>query len=233
MKIKPIDRIKQFIEYKKMTISGFEKHIEVSNNSLGAAIRRRTAVKDETLNTILYCFPNVRAEWLLTGEGEMLKKNEVIEIDSSKMSVMNVPLVHVYAYAGYLDGFGDNHYIDELPKVPWVSEREGKGNYLCFEVKGDSMDDGSHESYLAGDILLCREVSREYWKSRLHIKKWDFVIVHKEEGVLLKRIIKHDVDNCIITMHSLNDYYDDKELHLKDVSKLFNVVDFKRSKKRR
>jgi len=100
-------------------------------------------------------------------------------------------------------------------------------------VKGDSMDDGSHESYLERDILLCRNVRKDFWKSKLHINKWDFVIVHKDNGICVKRIIKHDVEKGIITCHSLNDYYEDFDMDLRDVTKIFNIVDIQRKRNRR
>lgn len=158
---------------------------------------------------------------------------EAIQVNFVEMSVTYVPLVNKYAYAGYLNGFGDDEWIEELPKIPFAADREHKGEYLCFEVRGDSMDDGSYESYLEGDILLCRNVRQEFWKSKLHINKWDFVIVHKEQGILVKRIIDHDVENGILTLHSLNEYYEDFQVHLKDVAKIFNIVDFRRSRSRR
>lgn len=158
---------------------------------------------------------------------------EAIQVNYSEMNVMFVPLVSSYAYAGFLNGFGDEEYIDELPKVSWADDKEHRGDYLCFEVKGDSMEDGTSESILEGDILLCRNVRQEFWKSKLHINKWDFVIVHKEDGILVKRIIKHDVETGDLVLHSLNDYYEDKTINLKDVAKILNVVDIKRKHKRR
>jgi phage repressor protein C with HTH and peptisase S24 domain len=146
---------------------------------------------------------------------------------------MHIPLVNQYAQAGYLNGFTDDEYIDSLPLIPFIKDIEYKGEYICFEVKGDSMDNGSYESLLEGDILLCRNIRQDLWMNKLHIHKWDFVIVHKEKGILVKRIINHDVENGIITLHSLNDYYDDFQVHLKNVSKLFNIVDFKRKANRR
>lgn len=158
---------------------------------------------------------------------------EAMQVDFQQMNVMYVPLVNKYAYAGYLNGFGDDEYLEELPKIPFANDIENKGEYLCFEVKGESMDDGSYEAYLEGDVLLCRNINPQYWVSKLHIKKWDFVIVHKEKGILVKRIIDHDVENGILTLHSLNDYYEDFKIHLKDVAKIFNIVDFRRKKSRR
>lgn len=146
---------------------------------------------------------------------------------------MNVPLANQYAQAGYLSRFADEEYIESLPTIPFTDDVEHRGEYMCFEVRGDSMDDGSYESYLEGDIILCRSIRQDYWMSKLHYDKWDFVIVHKEKGILVKRIINHDVEKGIITLHSLNEYYDDFEIHLQDVAKLFNIISTRRKNNRR
>lgn len=183
---------------------------------------------------------DIDSKWLLTGEGSSIRtlenqstKTEAIKVDYNAINVMYVPLVNQYAYAGYLNGFGDPEYVDELPKIPFAADQEHKGQYVCFEAKGDSMDDGTDESIKERDILLCRNVRPDYWKSKLHINKWDFVIVHKHQGICVKRIIEHDVENGILTLHSLNDYYEDYQIHLKDVAQIFNIVDIQRKKNRR
>lgn len=158
---------------------------------------------------------------------------EVSHIDGLRSSVMHVPLVNQYAYAGYLSGFADNEYVDNLPKIPFILDKEYRGEYLCFEVKGDSMECDSEESIPEGSILLCRNVRKEYWRNKLHIHKWDFVIVHNTDGILVKRIIRHDVENGIITIHSLNEFYQDRELHLKDIQQIFNIVEIQTKRKRR
>lgn len=143
-----------------------------------------------------------------------------------------VPLVNQYAYAGYLTGYQDQEYIDQLPTVLFDVDHDPKGNYLAFEVKGDSMNDGSDESYKDGDRLLCREIPSHLWcNSKLHLRKWDFVIVHKE-GVLVKRITEHDVQNHTITIHSLNPFYEDQVIDLVDVYQIFNVIEYQRKTRR-
>lgn len=152
----------------------------------------------------------------------------------NEMNVMYVPLVNQYAYGGYPSGFKDEEYIESLPKIPFADDIEHRGEYICFEMRGDSMDNGdAQEAILERDIILCRNVRKDYWKSKLHINKWDFVIVHQEKGIVVKRIIKHDVENGILTLHSLNDFYEDYDVHLKDVSQILNIVDIQRKKSRR
>lgn len=139
--------------------------------------------------------------------------------------VMMVPLVTEYAHAGYLAGYGDAVYLESLPKIPWIVDHEYKGKYVCFEVRGDSMDDGLKHSYEQGDILLCREISPIYWKCKLHYNKWNaFVVVHKTLGIVVKQIIDQDVENGIITCHSFNPIYEDFKVDLQEVVQLFNVV---------
>lgn len=146
--------------------------------------------------------------------------------------VAYVPLISQYAHAGYLCGFADEDYVKALPTIPFTPDHEFKGHYVAFEVKGDSMDDDSRDSLIEGDKLICREIRQELWQYKLHYEKWDFVIVHKTEGILVKRIIAHDVEKGEITIHSLNPMYEDRTMSLNDVAQLFNVIEVMRKGRR-
>jgi hypothetical protein len=140
------------------------------------------------------------------------------------INYMNIPFVPIHAQAGYMIGYGDQEYIDELPTIPIIVDRSYKGKYRVFEVEGDSMDDGSRNALYDGDKILCRDVSRELWTSRLHINDWYFVIVHKTEGIIVKKITEHNTDTGDITCHSLNPIFRDRTLSLNDISELYNVI---------
>lgn len=155
---------------------------------------------------------------------------EAVMIENS--NIAQVPLVSQYAYAGYLCGFADDDYVKTLPTIPFIVDHELKGNYLAFEVKGDSMDDGTRESLIEGDRLMCRQIKQHLWQYKLHFNDWDFVIVHRTEGVLVKRIIAHNLERAEITIHSLNPMYNDRVLSLNDVAQLFNVVEVSRRSRR-
>jgi len=146
-----------------------------------------------------------------------------------ELRMMYVPKVHQYAYAGYLSGYGDAEYIEQLPTEPFFVDRNYKGNYRCFEVRGDSMQDGTSASYFAGDLLLARELPKDKWKDKLHIHQWKFVIVHKTNGILTKKIVSHDTRKGTIVVHSLNPAYEDFEIRLDEVAQLFNVVKMMRN----
>ncbi|MDM1535074.1 S24 family peptidase [Myroides odoratimimus] len=229
------ERLKSFISSQKTTISAFEKEIKASNGYINSISK---SIGLDKISKIKEKFPNLNLEWLLTGDGEMIKteepKHEAKPITAG--IVKYIPLVSQYAKAGYLAGFADTHYMETLPTIPVIltQEQEPKGEYVCFEVSGDSMisEENPEESLFDGDILVCRNVHKDYWSSKLHINKWDFVIVDQEEGVIVKRIIDHNPDNGEIVIHSLNPMFDDKKLNLSRVDKLFNVVKIMRDRRR-
>lgn len=236
-------RLISFIEYKKLDKATFQRICGLGN---GFVDKSGDNTRLSSLEKISNVFPELNLTWLRIGIGEMLKEkgsNPTSTVDNDTTSTYNeakqinldvtfVPLVSQYAYAGYTHGYADAEYVDTLPVVPYFVDRELKGKYVCFEVKGDSMTDGSSDSILEGDRLMCREIKKEYWKYKLHINKWAFVIVHKTEGVLIKEIIDHNVDTGELTLHSRNIMYDDFVINLNDVKLLFNVIDITRSAKK-
>lgn len=201
-------------------------------NNVGESFRKPTIEK------IQKNFPHWNMDWILYEKGEPtidLPKDNIENLEAIPLNqnyIINVPLVNQYAQAGYICGFQDAAYIATLPTIPFIIDHEAKGNYVAFEVRGDSMNDGTEESYLEGDRLLCREIAPYLWaESKLHIRKWDFVIVH-EGGILVKRIIDHNVENHTITIHSLNDMYPDRVIDLAEVKQIFNVIELQRPRRR-
>ena len=134
---------------------------------------------------------------------------------------IKVRLVSNKAKAGWSEGYYNEEYLEELPFVMIDSDENYKGKYLAFEVEGDSME----PDYLEGDIVICREIQRHLWGSKLHFRDWDFVIAHSTNGIMLKEITAHNVETGDITCHSLNPKYEDFVLNLHQVAHLYNVVE--------
>lgn len=139
-----------------------------------------------------------------------------------------VPFVNQYAYAGYLAGYQDQEYIDQLPIIPFDSEDDPNSRYMAFEMKGNSMDDGSRYSYIDGDKLFCQEIPSRMWDtSKLHTMNWNFVIVYKE-GIIVRKIIDHDIQNRTIIAHPLSPFINDEVIKLVDVYQIFHVLEYLR-----
>ena len=232
------ERVQYVMDKEGFNKNSFSEAIGINNNvTITRLINEKRNPSRATCQKIINRFPKYNLEWLYTGTGEIYSQetniNKTVEaLPLAPDHIIYVPLVNQYAYAGYLCGYADAEYIESLPTIPFIVDQEAHGKYMAFEVKGDSMDDGTDEAYKEGDRLLCREIYQQYWaESKLHIRKWDFVIVHKE-GILIKRIIDHDVENYTITIHSLNPFYPDRVLELKDVRQIFNVIEMSRPRRR-
>lgn len=228
------ERVLSFIAYKGLNNKQFEDSCGLGN---GFVSKIGYSIREPKVDLISKSFPDLNKDWLIRGVGNMLNTqletpiyNEATLLNQNH--IINVPLVNQYAQAGYSCGYQDATYIATLPTIPFIVDHEAKGNYVAFEVRGDSMNDGTEDSYLEGDRLLCREIYPQYWvESKLHIKKWDFVIVH-EEGIVVKRIIDHNIENHTITIHSLNDMYPDRVIDLAEVKQIFNVIELQRPRRR-
>lgn len=70
------ERINIFIEYKGIPIKKFEEKCGLSNGYISSM---RKSFGEEKLNNVLKEFPELNREWLLYGEGEMLKSSVSIE----------------------------------------------------------------------------------------------------------------------------------------------------------
>lgn len=172
--------------------------------------------------------------WLLTGEGEMLKadapatqssqENSVRPLVSSDRDWVEIPLVPHRAKAGALSGFGDPCWEEDKQTMPVLIDKRLKGDYLLFEVSGDSMDDGTSTAFLDGDVLLCRVLPKSDWQYGIKRRRDTYCVVATEaEGIVLKEVVNHDKATNEITCHSLNSQYKDYSVKLDDVQGIFYV----------
>ena len=66
------DRIKQFIDYKKLTINKFSDAVGTSNSYFNKLIKNETNIGSDKIENILQAFPEINPIWLVTGKGKMI-----------------------------------------------------------------------------------------------------------------------------------------------------------------
>lgn len=66
------NRIKQIIDYKKMSIRAFEIQIGCSNGVIARAISNQTDIQSKWVTKIIELNEDINPTWLLIGKGEML-----------------------------------------------------------------------------------------------------------------------------------------------------------------
>ena len=181
--------------------------------------------------------------YLLRGEGTLLNDpessvserelREACEEEPSTLgsrTLLQLPVIPTTLEAGIGRGIlyerDDTQDLEDVyaayASMPVSLDRETSHRYQLFCVRDDSMMDGTRDSLCIGDILLCREVLREDWTHGL-IGRYPNVVVVTEEGVLLRRLTKHDRKLETISLHSLNGGDEDRIIVLQDVKAFFYV----------
>lgn len=232
--------------------NSFSAAIGLSNNvTITRLINEHRTPSRITCQKIIDAFPKYSFEWLFSGQGEKYNSHSHIEaeiksstedkgvffVENSKgakfydlgngkyrMLVKNVPFCAYARFANEADTLEPNK--EDWEDDFFVVSQIVHGNYLSFEIKGDSMDDGTRESFEDGDRVLVRELDRVHWKDGLRYHKSPYWVIVFDSSVLIKQIVNQDLNTGIITCHSLNTspQYSDFQLNLDEIRKLYYVV---------
>ncbi|RSK24021.1 LexA family transcriptional regulator [Hymenobacter metallilatus] len=125
----------------------------------------------------------------------------------------NIELVPQKAAAGYLNGYADPEYLEELPKfrLPMLGNT---GTYRAFEIAGDSM-----LPIASGTVIVGRYV--DDW---LSIKDGTpCIVVSGKEGIVFKRVFNRLKDAARLTLHSDNTLYSPYEIEVEDVVEIWEA----------
>lgn len=68
-------RVREFLSYNSISINSLAKQINVAQATLNPQLRGDRTLAANIVVKILEAFPDISAEWLLRGEGEMYKSN--------------------------------------------------------------------------------------------------------------------------------------------------------------
>ena len=143
----------------KINIASLRKSLRLRQKDFGEKIGIKQAylseiesgkkpLTEELYNNIIEVFgmDKVSEHFISTNDSDIIaNKNTNEAVPLNQNFIINVPLVNQYAQAGYICGFQDAAYIATLPTIPFIIDHEAKGNYVAFEVRGDSMNDGTEE----------------------------------------------------------------------------------------
>ena len=74
--LKTIDRLMQFIKYAGLSARQFDMSIGAGNGYTLRMIKNHASVGSDVIETVLKTYPQLNVVWLITGEGEMIKKSK-------------------------------------------------------------------------------------------------------------------------------------------------------------
>jgi hypothetical protein len=207
-----IDNIFKYLDYKAVSAYQFSKDIAVSNGYLVKTRQNKGNVGGHILERIVGCCPDLNPEWLLTGEGEMIKK--IFKSDKSLISNDRT------------DAFNETKKIElltsKVSKIGIKKEKEGAKfikNNEFFKDASHAMildDESMFPKYKKNSVVFLKELSSEKF---IVINK-EYVLETKEYRVV--KLMKASGMSNMWSCHSLND-----ERHLlsnKLIHEPFNVA---------
>ena len=182
-----------FIKKKNLSKTDFYKITGLSNGFLD----KGGSVTSSNLETILKFFPELSADWLITGEGPMLR-SDLPAAHPASMPGEGIPLIPINAMAGVFMG---EQVVLELECDRYVVPAFKDAEFL-ITVKGSSMI----PKYYSGDIVACKRMPLDTFF------QWNKVyVLDTEQGPLIKRVKKGTSDDTI-TIFSDNPSYEPFEL---------------------
>lgn len=152
------------------------------------------------------------------------KNGNVFELQDGKFRIY-VKKVPVKAFGSYLSDYQDPDFFENLDEVEFTASHLAKGNYICFEVKGDSMNGGLIDDTKDGALLLCRELGRQHWKDGFRDSPLGWVVVHKDT-IVFKDIKEMDMDTGDIVLSSRSGLpqHPNFTVNLNDVRQIWKVI---------
>lgn len=192
------ERILTFLDFEGIKKSEFYQVTGLSDSNFKGK-NRLSQPGGDMIVKILTSYPKLSANWLVMGEGSMLKNTANERQTEPAYSVpgnsnKGIPLIPLSAMAGVFTG--------ETSVMEYECERyvipAFKGADFLIQVKGDSMQ----PTYYSGDLVACQRVPLD----DLFFQWNKTYVLDTVQGPLIKRIRRGSDDNHILVVSDNADY---------------------------
>lgn len=223
------NNIKYLRKQKGLTQEQFAMKIGIKRSLLGAYEEGRA---DPRLNNLLNIAKefDVSVDTLISRDvskltAEMIHdknqsdwqdKLKVLSITVDKENNENIEIVQQKASAGYLNGYADPEYLEDLSKfqLPILPKT---GTYRAFEISGESM-----LPLQPGTLVIGK-----YVEDRDNIKNGKtYILLTKSEGVVYKRVFNHIEENGNLFLVSDNKAYPPYQVAAEDILEIWEAKAF-------
>ncbi len=218
--------LKYIRKQREWTQEEMANQLQIKRSLLGAYEEERAEPRLEVQEAICALFNISLEEFLFqdlsektssdseSGSGmSYLDRRRSMKMDKSSSSAPIVPFVPVKAAAGYLAGYADPEFLDELNTftLPMLAP----GDYRAFEIIGDSMLPTPSGSVIVGEKV---DSFKDVKNSNTYI------VVSNADGVVYKRIITNDDNKEKLTLLSDNPLYEPYQVNSQDIVEIWKAV---------
>ena len=217
------ERLQIFMDNKGLNDNKMTVKAGLSIGQLGKARNGTKGLNSASIEKILYAYPDLDANWLLTGEGEMLKSEkskqtpEVQEIHHPRSVEKKEAMQVVYLYdfkasAGLRSLFDNNQHriIDDI-HIPNLPKCDG-----AIHIVGDSM----YPLLKSGDIILYKQMPLDIENllyGEMYLLSYD---IDGEDYIVVKYVRKSGKGEPYITLGSENPEHATRDIDFRRVNAL-------------
>lgn len=192
----------------------FAVKLGIKRSLIGAYEEERADPRLEVLEVVCDIFKLTLDELLLkdlsnTASTYLARRRQQKMLTAERNVIHFVP---VKAAAGYLAGYADSEFIDELNTftLPMLAG----GNYRAFEIIGDSMLPTPSGSIIVGEKVDFKEDVKS---------DQAYIVVSRHEGIVYKRVVKNNKLKNKFTLVSDNPQYQPYQVNVEDVVELWQA----------
>jgi transcriptional regulator with XRE-family HTH domain len=191
----------------------FAQKLRIKRSLLGAYEEERAEPRIDVLEVVCDIFKltldDILRKDLSDNKSNYLAKRRAIKLASGRP---DIPFVPVKAAAGYLAGYADPEFIDELNTftLPMLAG----GNYRAFEIIGDSMLPTPSGSVIVGEKVESVEDIKNDTAC---------IVVSRNEGIVYKRVQKNGRTKNKLTLVSDNPTYHPYTVNAEDVLEMWQA----------
>jgi transcriptional regulator with XRE-family HTH domain len=191
----------------------FANKLKIKRSLLGAYEEERADPRIEVLEIVADMFKlsldDLLRKDLTESKASYISKRRALKLAGGRS---DIPFVPVKAAAGYLAGFADPEFIDELNTftLPMLAG----GDYRAFEIVGDSMMPTASGSVIVGE----RIESLEEVKTNN-----TYIVVSKTDGIVYKRVMKNNRQKNKYTLISDNPAYQPYNVSAEDIVEVWQA----------
>lgn len=206
------DRLMVFIEHLGLKPTSFEAEMGFSNGSIGKVLNENRAISSDRLETIFYKYPELSAEWLLTGRGKMIKSYGIIPERETLVTFEPEPATPSYfktkkstqkliAIADIKAAAGIGYINSDIEKptdfIQLPSNLIKSGTHLCVRIKGSSMSPTLQD----GGFVVIRLLDNSEWQDFTTDRVY---VVSDKEGMTYLKRLRNRLQNGFIVLTSDN-----------------------------
>ena len=205
--------LKYLRKLRNWTQAEFAEKLNIKRSLLGAYEEERAEPKFEVLECVCDMF-KLSMDELMRNEMNTTKENYLSIRRQQKMNADHaiVTFVPVKAAAGYLAGYADPEFVDELNTftLPMLSG----GSYRAFEIIGDSMLPTPSGSVIVGEKVENLE----------NLKANNtYIVISRNEGIVYKRVMKNNRIKNKLTLISDNPQYEPYNVNSDEVLEMWQA----------